>query len=220
DAAVVPALVVGPRGACHVVGEDDPELEVGERGGALREAARVRAGPHLEGRGVCAGHDGLHRNVADEDMVPVPARGGNGCERARAALGAAPRPAQPATRAAISSPISVVVREAAARRSARSAMSFSTASLTRAASSARPRWSSSSETDRIAAVGSALPWPAMSGAEPWTGSNIEGCSPVGLTLPDAASPMPPVIAAARSVRMSPNRLSVTMTSYCEGFVVR
>ena len=32
----------------------------------------------------------------------------------------------------------------------------------------------------------------------------------GLRLPLAASPMPPVIAAARSVRMSPNRLSVTI----------
>jgi hypothetical protein len=37
-------------------------------------------------------------------------------------------------------------------------------------------------------------------------------------LADAASPIPPVIAAARSVRMSPNRLSVTITSNRDGFV--
>jgi hypothetical protein len=64
----------------------------------------------------------------------------------------------------------------------------------------------------MVAVGSAMPWPAMSGAEPCTGSNIDGNAPVGLMLAEAASPMPPVTAAARSVMMSPNRLSVTMTS--------
>jgi hypothetical protein len=34
----------------------------------------------------------------------------------------------------------------------------------------------------------------------------------------AASPIPPVTAAARSVMMSPNRLSVTMTSKRDGSV--
>ena len=48
--------------------------------------------------------------------------------------------------------------------------------------------------DRIAAVGSAFCWPAMSGAEPCTGSNIDGRGPVGVDVAaDAASPMPPVI---------------------------
>ena len=42
----------------------------------------------------------------------------------------------------------------------------------------------------------------------------------GLTLPLAASPMPPVTAAARSVMMSPNRLSVTITSKRAGSVAR
>ena len=42
----------------------------------------------------------------------------------------------------------------------------------------------------------------------------------GLMLPLAASPMPPVTAAARSVRMSPNRLSVTITSNRAGSVTR
>ena len=60
----------------------------------------------------------------------------------------------------------------------------------------------------------------MSGAEPWTGSNIDGKAPEGLMLPLAASPMPPVTAAARSVRMSPKRLSVTITSNRSGWVTK
>lgn len=60
----------------------------------------------------------------------------------------------------------------------------------------------------------------MSGAEPWTGSNIDGTVPSTLMLPEAASPMPPVTAAARSVMMSPNRLSVTITSKRAGSVAR
>ena len=60
----------------------------------------------------------------------------------------------------------------------------------------------------------------MSGAEPCTGSNIDGKRRSGLMLPLAASPMPPVTAAATSVRMSPNRLSVTITSYRCGCVTR
>ena len=94
-----------------------------------------------------------------------------------------------------------------------------TAASTAAAASACPRWSSSSDADRIAAVGSAFCWPAMSGAEPCTGSNIDGAVRSGLMLPDAASPMPPVMAAARSVMMSPKRLSVTITSKRDGSVV-
>ena len=70
----------------------------------------------------------------------------------------------------------------------------------------------------MAAVGSALPVPAMSGAEPCTGSNMLGNEPLGLRFADAAIPMPPPTAPARSVMMSPNRLSVTMTSNLEGSV--
>ena len=73
-------------------------------------------------------------------------------------------------------------------------------------------------TAPMVAVGSASPRPAMSGAEPWTGSNMEGKTPLGLILPEAASPMPPVTAPASSVRMSPKRLSVTMTSKRPGSV--
>ena len=72
----------------------------------------------------------------------------------------------------------------------------------------------------IAAVGSAMPWPAMSGALPCTGSNIDGLVRVASMLPLAARPMPPHTAAARSVMMSPNRLSVTMTSNRPGSVTR
>jgi hypothetical protein len=41
-----------------------------------------------------------------------------------------------------------------------------------------------------------------------------------LMLPEAARPIPPVTAAARSVRMSPKRLSVTMTSKRSGCVTK
>lgn len=75
-----------------------------------------------------------------------------------------------------------------------------------------------STAERMAAVGSAFCCPAISGAEPWTGSNMDGAVRSMLMLPDAAKPMPPVTAAARSVRMSPKRLSVTITSKREGSV--
>ena len=58
----------------------------------------------------------------------------------------------------------------------------------------------------------------MSGADPWTGSNIDGLVPEASMLPDAAVPMPPVTAPARSVMMSPKRLSVTITSKRDGSV--
>ena len=72
-------------------------------------------------------------------------------------------------------------------------------------------------TDLGAAVGSAFCCPAMSGALPWTGSNMLGAVRPGLMLPLAARPMPPATAAPRSVRMSPKRLSVTMTSNRSGW---
>ena len=66
------------------------------------------------------------------------------------------------------------------------------------------------------AVGLAIPRPAMSGAEPCAGSKIPG--PESARLADGASPRPPVTAAARSLRMSPNMFSVTITSNCSGVV--
>ena len=125
------------------------------------------------------------------------------------------------TLAAISSPIWEVERTSgvpAAAASARAAMSASIAARTRSASSANPMKSSMSATEEMVAVGSALPCPAMSGAEPCTGSNMEGYSREGFRLPDALRPMPPVTAPASSVRMSPKRLSVTITSKRPGSV--
>src|SRR6266851_5867924 len=92
------------------------------------------------------------------------------------------------------------------------ASTASTAASSSAAASGSPRWSSMRGAESTAPAGFALPVPAMSGAEPWTGSNMEGPVLSGLRLPLADRPRPPVRAAARSVRMSPNRLSVTITS--------
>ena len=74
--------------------------------------------------------------------------------------------------------------------------------------------------EAIIAIGLAMPLPAMSGAEPCTGSYIALRLRVfGFTSPsDAEGSMPsePVSMAATSESMSPNRLSVTMTSNCFG----
>jgi hypothetical protein len=61
----------------------------------------------------------------------------------------------------------------------------------------------------------------MSGAEPWTGSNIAtlpASKPWTLAL--AAIPSPPWSAAPRSVMMSPKRLLVTITRNWEGSWIR
>ncbi len=65
----------------------------------------------------------------------------------------------------------------------------------------------------INATGLALPWPAMSGAEPCTASKIAASRPM---LAPGAMPSPPTRPATRSERMSPNRLVVTSTSNCQG----
>src|SRR5262249_58628053 len=87
-----------------------------------------------------------------------------------------------------------------------------TAFRTAAALFASPRCSSNMPADKIAASGLAMPLPAMSGAEPCTGSNMLGYVRSGLMLPLAARPMLPGTIALRSVRMSPNRLLATTTS--------
>src|SRR6266540_7352604 len=56
----------------------------------------------------------------------------------------------------------------------------------------------------------------MSGADPCTGSKTPGASEPGATLALAAIPMPPWIAAARSVRMSAKRFEATTTSRLPG----
>jgi hypothetical protein len=66
---------------------------------------------------------------------------------------------------------------------------------------------------QIAPIGFAIPLPAMSGAEPCTGSNMPMCAPApGEMFALAHTPSPPWIAPARSVRMSPNKLEATTTS--------
>ena len=82
--------------------------------------------------------------------------------------------------------------------------------------SASPRCSSIMAAAHIWPTGFATPWPAMSGADPCTGSNIDGWSRGGLRLPLGATPIDPATAAARSERMSPNRLEATMTSRLRG----
>ena len=68
--------------------------------------------------------------------------------------------------------------------------------------------------ERSIAAGFATPFPAMSGAEPCTGSKMPG--PTSPRLAEPASPSPPVTAAASSERMSPNMFSVTITSKRSG----
>ena len=74
---------------------------------------------------------------------------------------------------------------------------------------------------RIDAIGFAIPLPAMSGAEPWTGSYKDFLKLLLSTAPKEAEgniPSEPVSIAASSDRMSPNKLSVTITSNCLGFL--
>ena len=70
------------------------------------------------------------------------------------------------------------------------------------------------------AIGLAMPLPAMSGAEPCTGSYMALRLPVlaSVSPSEAEGSMPsePVSIEATSESMSPNRLSVTITSNCLG----
>ena len=71
----------------------------------------------------------------------------------------------------------------------------------------------------MAAMGLAIPWPAMSGAEPCTGSNIEGWRRVGSMFALGGMPRLPCSAPPRSVRMSPKRFEPTTTSRLSGAVM-
>ena len=68
------------------------------------------------------------------------------------------------------------------------------------------------EPAQIAPQGFAIPLPAMSGAEPCTGSNIDGNSFSGLILALGAMPIEPTSAAVKSDRISPKRFEATITS--------
>ena len=76
----------------------------------------------------------------------------------------------------------------------------------------------SSAPDQIWPIGLAMFWPKMSGAEPCTGSNIDGYSRSGLRLAEGAMAIVPVQAGPRSERMSPNRLEATTTSNRSGLL--
>ena len=84
----------------------------------------------------------------------------------------------------------------------------------RAAAPPSPSCDSSIPVAPIAASGLIVPLPVSDGAVPPIGSNID--TPIGLMFPPAAMPIPPWIIAPRSVMMSPNMLSVTITSNRDG----
>src|SRR5487761_2410166 len=81
---------------------------------------------------------------------------------------------------------------------------------------ASPRCSSISPADQIWPIGLQMCLPAISGAEPCTGSNIEGKMRSGLMLAEGAMPIEPATAGPRSDRMSPNRFDPTTTSNQSG----
>ena len=70
---------------------------------------------------------------------------------------------------------------------------------------------------RIAPRGLALPVPAMSGAEPWTGSYKLTVPPM---VAEGNMPSEPVMMEASSERMSPKRFSVRTTSKLRGMFMR
>src|SRR5207302_1038701 len=93
----------------------------------------------------------------------------------------------------------------------RSAAADMTARSIRSAPASSPRCLSIMAPARMAPTGLAMPLPACLGAEPCTGSK----SPrrlSGLMFAEGAWPRPPTSSEARSLRMSPNILDVTMTS--------
>src|SRR5438132_2077128 len=77
------------------------------------------------------------------------------------------------------------------------ATTLRTASRNRTGASCHPRYSSIITPASISAVGFTLSIPAYFGALPWTGSNTAWASPM---FPPAATPSPPIWAAAASLR--------------------
>ena len=74
---------------------------------------------------------------------------------------------------------------------------------------------------KIEAIGFAIPLPAISGADPCIGSYIALISPSLFFAPkdaDGKRPKDPVNIEAWSDNISPNKLSVTITSNCFGFL--
>jgi hypothetical protein len=94
-------------------------------------------------------------------------------------------------------------------------MAARTAASTRNASASRPsECRSSSATLSNVPQGFAIPRPAMSGADPWMGSyKPRRPSP---SAAEGSTPSEPASIEASSVRMSPNRFSVSTTSKSRG----
>ena len=73
----------------------------------------------------------------------------------------------------------------------------------------------------IVAIGFDMFLPAISGAEPWTGSYRDLVLPFLSLSPndaDGSKPNEPVSIAASSDNISPNKLSAKITSNCFGFL--
>src|SRR5216684_3590310 len=83
-----------------------------------------------------------------------------------------------------------------------------------------PRCSIFIDADQIWPMGLAIFLPAISGADPWTGSNIEGKTRSGLILADGATAIVPVTPGPRSERISPNRLLATTTLKRSGDITK
>src|SRR5439155_878437 len=103
------------------------------------------------------------------------------------------RPRMMCSMAAIALPTSAVVAlPPMSRVRGPSASTRSIARMIASPASLRPRCSSIIAPDQICPIGFAMFLPAMSGAEPCTGSNTEGNLRSGLMLPEGAMPMVPV----------------------------
>ncbi|MNR13135.1 hypothetical protein D3C85_1295230 [compost metagenome] len=92
------------------------------------------------------------------------------------------------------------------------------ASIESASSSRSKLWRSIMAADRTMPTGLARSLPAMSGAEPWIGSNRPG--PSAPREAEGSRPMEPPSTEISSDRMSPNMFSVRMTSYSRGLRIR
>src|SRR4051794_28361968 len=192
--------------------EEQPEREDDQR---QRQQPDDRPQPHVHEREDRRGDDERPAAVAVRDVGQQP-RGDEERDGVRGpAQGESYEHQSAASSAAVT--CSVVARPPRSgvwlRRSSRTA---SIARCTSAAASAWPRCSSISAPVHTCPTGFAIPCPAMSGADPWTGSNIDGWSRSGLRLAAGAIPMLPATAAVRSLRMSPNRFEPTMTSSDSG----
>jgi len=94
----------------------------------------------------------------------------------------------------------------------------STARSTRSASFSRfSEYRSSMAAERMAAIGFAIPLPAMSGAVPCTGSYMPTDPPSDA---DGSMPIEPARIAASSDKISPKVFSVTIVSNCVGRCTR